>query len=98
MPTASDYVLGTHQAEITRLGLQHHVWRRYVLDAWSRAGMTPGSKVIDFGAGPGYAMMDAADIVGPGGTVIALERSPHFVDFAASNRPPRGALGTDGRM
>jgi SAM-dependent methyltransferase len=82
MSTASDYVLGTHQAEITRLGLQHQVWRPYVLDAWSRAGMTRGSKVIDLGAGPGHATADAADIVGPGGTVIALERSPHFLDFA----------------
>jgi SAM-dependent methyltransferase len=44
--------------------------------------MTRGSKVIDFGAGPGYATLDAADIVGPSGSVIALERSPHFVDFA----------------
>jgi SAM-dependent methyltransferase len=82
MSTATDYVLGTHQGEIDRLGLQHQVWRPHVLDAWSRAGMTRGSKVIDFGAGPGYATMDAADIVGPDGTVIALERSPHFVEFA----------------
>jgi ubiquinone/menaquinone biosynthesis C-methylase UbiE len=79
---SSDYILGTHRAEIARLGLQHQVWRPYVLDAWSRAGMTRGSNVIDFGAGPGYATMDAADIVGPSGTVTALERSPHFVEFA----------------
>jgi SAM-dependent methyltransferase len=44
--------------------------------------MTRGSKVVDFGAGPGHATIDAADIVGPGGTVIALERSPHFLNFA----------------
>jgi SAM-dependent methyltransferase len=44
--------------------------------------MTRGSKVIDFGAGPGYATMDAAEIVGSGGVVTALERAPHFIDFA----------------
>jgi ubiquinone/menaquinone biosynthesis C-methylase UbiE len=82
MPATGDYVLGTHRAEITRLGLQHHVWRPYMLDAWTRAGMTRGSKVIDVGAGPGYATMDAADIVGADGSVIGLERSPHFIDFA----------------
>src|SRR6202453_5155250 len=82
MSSARDYVLGTHQAEITRLGLQHQVWRPYVLDAWARAGMTRGSNVIDFGAGPAHATIDAADIVGPGGTVVALERAPHFLDFA----------------
>jgi ubiquinone/menaquinone biosynthesis C-methylase UbiE len=91
MPIARDYVLGTHQAEINRLGLQHQVWRPYVLDAWNRAGMTRGSKVIDFGAGPGHATIDASDIVGPGGTVIALERSPHFLDFARQSIERREA-------
>jgi SAM-dependent methyltransferase len=91
MSIARDYVLGTHQAEIDRLGLQHQVWRPQILDAWSRAGMTRGSKVIDFGAGPGYATMDAADIVGSGGTVIALERAAHFIDFARHVTNHRGA-------
>ena len=26
-----DYVLGTHDAELTRLGLQHRAWRESVL-------------------------------------------------------------------
>ena len=52
-----------------------------MLDAWIRAGMTRGSKVIDFGAGPGYATLDAAEIVGLEGEVVAVERSPHFFSF-----------------
>ena len=60
MSTASDYVLGTHQVEITRLGLQHQVWRPYVLDAWSRAGMSRGSKVVDFGGPPAVRYESAA--------------------------------------
>ncbi len=28
-----DYVLGTHDAEIARLGLQHRVWRESMLAA-----------------------------------------------------------------
>lgn len=82
MTQSADYVLGTHDAESARLALQHQVWRPYVLDAWMRAGMTRGSRVIDFGAGPGYATLDAADIVGPQGHVAALERSPAFVSHA----------------
>ena len=50
-----DYVLGTHDEEIERLGLQHRVWRPRMLEAWRRAGVTVGSRVIDIGAGPGYA-------------------------------------------
>jgi hypothetical protein len=64
MSSARDYVLGTHQAEIDRLGLQHQVWRPHMLDAWSRAGMTRGSKVIDFGAGPGYALLPLMTDIG----------------------------------
>ena len=82
MPTDTDYVLGTHNEEIARLGLQHQVWRPHMLDAWARAGMTRGSRVVDFGAGPGYATCDAAEIVGSLGQVTAIERSPHFLEFA----------------
>jgi len=82
MPPDTDYVLGTHREEIARLGLQHQVWRPHMLDAWARAGMTRGSRVVDFGAGPGYATVDAAEIVGSSGRVTALERSPPFLEFA----------------
>lgn len=80
MATEQDYVLGTHDEELTRLGLQHDVWRPVVLDCWQRAGITAGSRVLDVGAGPGYATVDLAEIVGPTGEVIALERSSKFVE------------------
>src|SRR5439155_11319771 len=69
-----DYLLGTHEEELARLGLQHRVWRPVVLDCWQRAGMTVGKRVLDVGAGPGYAAVDLAEIVGPTGKVIVLER------------------------
>ena len=74
-----DYVLGTHDEELARLGLQHRVWLPVVLDCWHRAGVTVGKRVLDVGAGPGYATVDLAEIVGPTGEVIALERSQNFV-------------------
>jgi len=36
--------------------------------------------VLDVGAGPGYATVDLAEIVGPSGRVVAVERSGNFVD------------------
>jgi len=75
-----DYVLGTHDAEIDRLGLQHRVWRPQMLDVWRRAGITEGQTVVDVGSGPGYATLDLAEIVGPLGRVIAIERSARFLD------------------
>ena len=75
-----DYVLGTEAEEIERLGLQHRVWRARMLDGWRRAGIGPGQTVADVGAGPGYASVDLAEIVGPEGKVVALERSRRFLD------------------
>jgi SAM-dependent methyltransferase len=80
MAADRDYILGTHEKEISRLGLQHDVWRPVVLDCWRRAGISAGKRVLDIGAGPGYAAIDLAEIVGPTGEVVALERSSNFVN------------------
>src|SRR6059058_2615246 len=61
------------------LGMQHRVWRPVVLDCWQKAGITAGKRILDLGAGPGYAALDLAEIVGPSGEVVALERSDKFV-------------------
>jgi ubiquinone/menaquinone biosynthesis C-methylase UbiE len=75
-----DYVLGTHDEELERLGVQHRAWRPVVLNCWKNAGVAPGSRVLDVGAGPGYATVDLAEIVGPTGHVVAVERSSNFVN------------------
>jgi SAM-dependent methyltransferase len=85
-----DYVLGTHDEELQRLGLQHRVWRSRMLDAWAKAGITEGSRVVDMGCGPGYATIDLAEIVGPRGEVLAIERSTRFLDFANAACQRRG--------
>jgi SAM-dependent methyltransferase len=84
------YLLGTQDDEIERLGLQHRIWRPHVLACWRRAGITVGSRVLDAGAGPGYATVDLAEIVGPGGHVTALERSPRFLAVARAACAARG--------
>lgn len=73
-----EYVLGTNNTEIERLGLQHRVWRRFVLDAWERAGLNEGMTAADLGAGPGHAAIDLARIVGALGRVDAYEVSERF--------------------
>ena len=85
-----DYLLGTHDPELVRLGLQHRVWRSRVLDAWRRAGITEGSTVVDAGAGPGWATLDLAEVVGPGGQVHALERSERYLGHLRRTAEARG--------
>jgi SAM-dependent methyltransferase len=95
MSEERDYLLGTHDAEVERLGLQHRVWRPRVLDAWRRAGITVGSTVIDAGAGPGWASLDLAEIVGQEGRVSALERSARFVEVLNRSAAARGLRNID---
>lgn len=85
-----DYVLGTHEAEVERLGLQHRLWRPRMLEAWRRAGLIEGQTALDVGAGPGYATLDLAESVGPAGRVVALERSRRFLDTLESRAAARG--------
>lgn len=93
MAEERDYLLGTHDAEVRRLGHQHRVWRPRVLDAWRRAGIRSGSIVIDAGAGPGWASLDLAEIVGDAGRVVALERSQRFSEIMMAAAGRRGMDG-----
>src|SRR4051812_47686652 len=88
-PNERDYVLGTHDEEIERLGLQHNVWRPRALAAWQRAGFTTGQTLIDVGCGPGYATLDLAELVGRDGHVIAVDRSRRFLDAFETRRRSR---------
>jgi len=85
-----DYILGTHDAEIERLGLQHRVWRPTALSFWRRAGIAAGHTVIDAGCGPGYATIDLAEIVASKGRVIAIDRSHRFLDLLRTTAEARG--------
>ncbi len=85
-----DYVLGTHDDEISRLALQHRVWRPRALDAWRRAGFTVGQTLLDIGCGPGHASVDLAEIVGPSGRIVAIDRSRRFLDALEATRLQRG--------
>jgi len=85
-----DYVLGTHDEEIARLGLQHSVWRPFATRAWQRAGFTRGQTLVDLGCGPGWATLDLADLVGPDGRVVAIDRSRRFLDALEAVARARG--------
>ena len=85
-----EYVLGTHDEEIARLGLQHRVWQSEMFACWGKSMEAlqqfgkPGERlrVLDVGSGPGYATRDLAEAFGPPNEVIGLERSERFVQNA----------------
>ncbi len=85
---ARSYVWGTHEAELIRLGLQHRLWRGAAADLWERARFGPGDTLLDVGAGPGHATRDLAELVGPQGTVFAVENSAPFVEYLRQQSIP----------
>ena len=90
MPPEKEYVLGTHDEEIERLGLQHRIWHSYAADAWQRAGFGIGQILLDVGCGPGWATLDLAGVAGPQGRVIGIDVSRRFLEAARGRARSNG--------
>jgi len=77
----SQYPLGTGREEFERLHFQHRLWSDAAHGLWRRAGISPGWRVLDIGAGPGAASLDLAALVTHAGHVLAIDQSSSFVDY-----------------
>lgn len=80
------YMLGTSDDELERLGFQHQVWLDDTTALWRTARIGHGQHVVDLGSGPGFATLDLARLVGPRGSVQAVESSPRFLGFLDAQR------------
>src|SRR5262247_2672440 len=74
-----EYVLGTDDGELQRLGFQHRVWSAPAFALWERAGVHRGAAVLDVGCGPGYGTLDLARLVGEQGRVLGVDVSERFL-------------------
>ena len=74
----SEYVLGTDDAELSRLAFQHEVWGGVTAGLLERARVGPGARVLDLGCGPGFTTAMLRERVGEGGSVVALDASPRW--------------------
>jgi ubiquinone/menaquinone biosynthesis C-methylase UbiE len=83
MKERKEYILGTDQAELYRLGLQHQVWAEEAYKSWRWAGFTQGDTILDLGCGPGFCSIDLAYIVGAFGKVIGVDMAQNYIDFLA---------------
>ncbi len=78
---SNEYVLGTQDAELRRLGFQHRLWSRQAAEAWEAAQFRPGQRLLDVGCGPGFATTELAQLVGPGGSVVGVDASERFINY-----------------
>ena len=93
-----EYVLGTNDGELSRLGLQHQLWSEQTARAWERAGFVSGQTLLDVGCGPGYATFDLARLVGERGEVIGIDQSQRFIDQLDSQVRAQGARNIATRL
>ncbi len=77
--TESDYILGHDERELRRLARQGSFYEEMTEDVFRRAGIGPGMRVLDLGCGVGDVSMIAAKLVGPYGSVVAIDRAPDAV-------------------
>lgn len=77
-----DYALGYSSSELERLRQQakrlETVARRFLIDA----GLSAGMRVLELGSGLGDVTKLIAEIVGPGGEIVSVERSPVMLAHA----------------
>src|SRR6266849_10580117 len=77
--SASDYLLGSTDAEHERL-IRQAVRLAPVTERFFRqAGIGPGQRVLDLGSGVGDVTMLAAGLVGPSGEVVGVERDTRSI-------------------
>jgi ubiquinone/menaquinone biosynthesis C-methylase UbiE len=80
--SAEAYVLGHADAELQRLAEQAAFYADLTEDAFRRAGLAPGMRVLDVGCGAGDVSLLAATLVGSTGEVLGIDRSPDAVATA----------------
>lgn len=87
----NEYLLRSRdREELGRLELQHRVWREQTDALVRRAGFCPGDRLLDLGCGPGFLSLDLAGLVGPGGSVTAVDGSQRFIDYLSEASRSRG--------
>lgn len=81
-PTVADYVLGGTAGEHRRLITQARLLEPYTERFFRDAGIGEGDRVLDVGSGMGDVAMILARLVGPGGSVVGIDRDGPALEAA----------------
>jgi SAM-dependent methyltransferase len=76
------YLLGHTATELRRLDIQGDLYRDITRRAFVRAGIRQGWRVLDVGCGTGDVSLTAAEVVGPEGFVLGIDRGPAAIAAA----------------
>ncbi len=76
------YPLGRSRAETLRLQQQSQFYNVFTRRLFEDAGLKAGMKVLDVGCGAGDVSLIAADLVGPRGAVLGVDKDKGVVETA----------------
>jgi SAM-dependent methyltransferase len=88
--TGGGYQLGSDAHELARLDLQGRALAPATRAIFVAAGIRSGMRVLDVGCGAGDVAFVAADLAGPDGRVVGVDRSPQAVARARFRAGQRG--------
>jgi ubiquinone/menaquinone biosynthesis C-methylase UbiE len=78
----SEYALGHSDRELDRLSMQAHVFEPFTRQLFREAGLGSGMWVLDVGCGGGDVAFLAAELIGPTGSVLGVDRTPAAITHA----------------
>jgi SAM-dependent methyltransferase len=76
------YALGHSKEELERLSRQAQAFDPFTRHLLIQAGIKAGMLVLDVGCGSGDVAFLAADLVGPSGQVVGVDRAPAAIEWA----------------
>src|SRR5438445_4960027 len=85
----SHYALGHSAQELERLSHQAQAFGPFTRHLFEQAGIGPGMRVLDVGSGAGDVAFLAAELVGPSGNVIGVDRVGAAVEWATARASSR---------
>ncbi len=94
-PEGSRYLLGHTDHELHRLDIQGDLYRDITRRALVEAGVGPGMRVLDIGCGTGDVSLLAAELVGPTGYVLGIDRGEAALDAARAKVAQAGLSFVD---
>jgi SAM-dependent methyltransferase len=90
-PGPPQYVLGRSGSESQRLIKQASFLRPFTERVFRRAGIGPGMRVLDLGCGAGDVSFLAAELIGPTGSVVGIDRDPGVLAVARKRAQEMGS-------
>ena len=88
-------MLGHRAEELARLDGQGKMLEPATRLALQLAGIGAGMRVVDLGTGTGEVALLVAELVGPEGSVLAVDRAPDGLAYAATKFADRGVTNIE---